>query len=84
MRDSAGFAVPVPNTTVGERTISLNIDSAVGQAQEPALLGESLSLTPEEADEGTDWAAIIVVILLFVVIGAALAAVIFVLYKRSK
>ena len=84
MRDSAGFAVPVPNATIGERSVVLNIDSAVGQAQEPATIGESLSLTPEKTDAGTDWAAIIAVVMLFVVIGVALGAVIFVVYKRSK
>ena len=83
VRNASGFAEPLPGVGLGERTIPLFIDKAIGEAQAPLLLGAPLSLEPVSASgKETDWAAVVAVALLFMVIGAALLAVIFVLYKR--
>jgi len=85
IRDASGFAAPLPGIEIGERNIALNIDKAVGEAQDQVLLGEPLSLEPSESSQNTpDWAAIVVGTLLLLVIGAVVAVVVFLLYKRSK
>lgn len=85
IRDASGFAAPLAGIEIGARSIALNIDKTVGEAQDQVLLGEPLSLEPSESSNQTpDWAAIIVGTLLLLVIGGVVAAVGFFLYKRSK
>ncbi len=84
IRNTEGFAAPLEGISLGTRNIPLNIDSAVGSAQEPALLGAPLSLEPTDTrnSQSPDWAAAIAVSLLFLV-AMAVIAVILVVYKRS-
>ncbi|HKI54123.1 MAG TPA: FHA domain-containing protein [Anaerolineales bacterium] len=46
VRNSSGFAAPLPGITIGQNNIPLNIDSAVGVAQEQVLAGTPLPLDP--------------------------------------
>jgi len=46
VRNSSGFAAPLPGVTIGQNNIPLNIDSTVGVAQEQALAGTPLPLDP--------------------------------------
>jgi hypothetical protein len=46
IRDASGFAAELPGITIGQNTIALNIDSAIGVSQEQALAGTPLPLDP--------------------------------------
>lgn len=46
IRDASGFAAELPGVTINQSVIPLNIDSAVGVAQDQSLLGTPLPLDP--------------------------------------
>jgi hypothetical protein len=46
VRNASGFAAPLPGVTLGQNNIPLNIDSAIGVAQDQSLLGTPLPLDP--------------------------------------
>ena len=53
VRDASGFAAPLSGVTIGEKTIALNIDSAVGESQaDQPLLGTPLALAPAPTPAG--------------------------------
>lgn len=46
VRNSSGFAAPLPGVTIGQNNIPLNVDSSVGVAQDQGLAGTPLPLDP--------------------------------------
>lgn len=46
VRNASGFAAQLPGVTVSQSSIPLNIDSAIGVAQDQSLLGTPLPLDP--------------------------------------
>jgi len=52
VRNASGFAAPLPGVTVGQNNIPLNIDSAVGVAQDQSLSGTPLPLDPTAGSSG--------------------------------
>lgn len=87
IRNESGFAAPLEGIALVQRNVALQIDNAVGSAQEPALAGgggDSLSLEPTEsaARQGPDWAAAFAVVLLFSVVMVVLVVII-ITYRRS-
>jgi len=54
VRTAEGFAAPLPGVTVGQNNIPLNIDSAIGVAQDQALLGTPLPLDPSAGSSGSN------------------------------
>ena len=46
VRTSSGFAAPLAGVTIGQKTIALNIDSAVGVSQDQILSGTPMALDP--------------------------------------
>ena len=84
IRNAEGFAAQLPGVTLGNRNISLVVDSAIGEAQAQAPAGEGLSLEPTASSSETDWPAIIAFALLILVTGSVVAVIIFILYKQVK
>jgi hypothetical protein len=85
IRNAEGFAAQLPGITIGNRNISLVVDSAIGNSQAPAPVGEqALSLEPSDSTSETDWPAIIAFSLLVLVIGSVVAVILFILYKQVK
>ena len=81
IRNASGFAAPLPGVTIGEKNITLNIDSAVGESQvEHPLLGTPLALGPAKpANVGTpSWVTALWIILLIV---GGTVGIMFVFYK---
>ena len=85
IRNAEGFAAQLPGITIGNRNISLVDDSAIGNSQTQAPVGEqALSLEPSDSSSETDWPAIIAFSLLVLVIGSVVAVILFILYKQVK
>ena len=85
IRNAEGFAAQLPGITIGNRNISLVVDSAIGNSQTQAPVGEqALSLEPSDSSSETDWPAIIAFSLLVLVIGSVVAVILFILYKQVK
>ena len=85
IRNAEGFAAQLPGITLGNRNIPLQVDSAIGNSQAQAPVGEeALSLEPADSSGKTDWAAIIAVVLLLMVISVIIGVIIFVFYQQSK
>ena len=55
VRNESGFAAPLPGITLGQRNISLKIDSALGVAQDQPLLGTPLPLDPTSGSSDTQF-----------------------------
>jgi len=55
IRNSEGFAMPLPGVSIGKENLSFFIDSAVGITNDPQLdeSGSILSLEPPKANQGT-------------------------------
>ena len=84
IRNAEGFAAQLPGVTLGNRNISLVVDSAIGEAQAQTPAGEGLSLEPSDLSSETDWPAIIAFALLILVTGSVVAVIMFILYKQVK
>ncbi len=85
IRNAEGFAAQLPGITIGNRNISLVVDSAIGNSQAQAPVGdEALSLEPTDPPSETDWPAIIAFTLLVLVIGSVVSVILFILYKQVK
>ncbi|MCC6297859.1 MAG: hypothetical protein IT314_01080 [Anaerolineales bacterium] len=52
VRSAEGFAAPLPSVLIGERNVSLSVDSEVGAAQAPVDSGSVLALDPPPAENG--------------------------------
>jgi hypothetical protein len=76
IRDASGFAAPLPGVTIGEKNLTLNIDSAVAESQiEQPLLGTPLALGPAQpAGTGSsDWMTALWII--FLVVGGTIGLI---------
>jgi len=83
IRNESGFAAPLAGITVGANKLSLNIDKAVGTAQElPAVSGTPLSLAPNTIS--TTPALPRGTIGVMVVLGIVLIAGIFILIRQLR
>ncbi len=70
IRTAEGFAAPLPSVLVGERNVSLFVDSEAGVAQAAPETGSVLSLEPPVVERNyAGWIIGIVVLLLFGGIG---------------
>jgi len=69
-RNAEGFAAPLPGITLGESNISLVIDNAPGESQEPTPMGTPLALGSETEPEqgGFNLTGIIPVVALVVMV----------------
>ena len=84
VRDASGFAAPLSGVTIGEKTIALNIDSAVGESQaDQPLLGTPLALAPAPtpAVGGPGWGTVIPILGLAV---GVIFVIMFGVYKLLK
>jgi len=84
IRDASGFAAPLPGVTIGEKSIVLNIDKAVGESQmDQPLLGTPLPLgpTPTSAVGGPGWVTVLLIMLLVV---GVIFVIMFGVYKLLK
>ncbi|MFZ5909939.1 MAG: cohesin domain-containing protein [Chloroflexota bacterium] len=78
VRNADGFAAPLPNVTVGEKTVALAIDKEVGNPEAaPAVSGGTpLPLAPEPAPASPPAVGIPFWLVILLVIGASVAGVI--------
>jgi hypothetical protein len=84
IRDASGFAAPLSGMTIGEKSIALNIDKAVGESQiDQPLLGTPLPLGPAPTADvgGPGWGTVLPIMLLVV---AVIFATMFGVYKLLK
>jgi hypothetical protein len=63
VRNSSGFAAPLPGVKLGVANIPLNIDSAVGVSQEQALSGTPMALDPAASSSGSNTSVLGLVIM---------------------
>jgi hypothetical protein len=68
VRNEQGFAAPLPGVTLGQSSIALTVDSAVGQSSDPAISGTPLPLDPTAGSSPTSstpvWSIALLTILL--------------------
>jgi len=68
VRNEKGFAAPLPGVTLGQTSIALNIDSAVGESSDQALSGTPLPLDPTAGSSPTSstpiWGVALLTVLL--------------------
>ncbi|MFZ5819755.1 MAG: cohesin domain-containing protein [Chloroflexota bacterium] len=78
VRNADGFAAPLPNVTVGEKTVALAIDKEVGNPEAaPAVSGGTpLPLAPEPGPASPATVGIPFWLVILLVIGASVAGVI--------
>ncbi len=69
VRGADGFAAPLPSVLVGERNVSLILDSEVGVAQPPVDSGSILLLEPPPAESGFPFWLVGIAVGLLVVLG---------------
>ena len=83
IRDTSGFAAPLPGVTVGEKSIALNIDKAKGVALDQPLLGTPLPLGPAPTSTagGPGWGIILPIMLAVV---GFIFVIMFGVYKLLK
>jgi len=64
VRNSSGFAAPLPGIKIGDSSLSLYIDSALGEESNPQLLGTPLALDPDSPAAGSSGSSAIGIVLL--------------------
>ncbi|MFN8411262.1 MAG: FHA domain-containing protein [Anaerolineales bacterium] len=81
IRNESGFAAPLTSVTIGEKTLAVNIDSAVGSSEAQALLGTPLPLGTAPVTPPSSKLPSWIIVLLTSLIGAVL---LFILYRLLR
>jgi len=80
VRNEQGFAAPLPGVTLGQTSVVLNVDSAVGEASDQALYGTPLPLDPSSGSASNSqtpiWGIALLTVLLIGGIGFGIYKVI--------